>query len=59
MNLQELISQSLEETLSEIYTEHGIKTGDISPLQLAQWVKITSLAADLFSELIEQNREEL
>ena len=56
MNMQELISLSLEETLSEIYTEMGITTGDISPMQAMQWNEITEAAAALFHELIEQNK---
>ena len=56
MEMQELISLSLEETLAEIYTEMGIETGDISPMQSVKWDEITRTAADLFLELIEQNK---
>jgi hypothetical protein len=56
MELQELISLSLEETLTEIYDQLGITTGDISPIQAMQWNEITQAAAALFSELIEQNK---
>ena len=59
MNLQEVISLSLEETLSEIYTEMGITTGDISPIQAMQWDEITQAAAALFSELIAQNKGDI
>ena len=55
MDLQELISLSLEETLSEIYTELGITTGDITPLQASHWNIITQATANLFTELIKQN----
>lgn len=55
MDLQELISLSLEETLSEIYTELGITTGDITPLQASHWNIITEATANLFTELIKQN----
>ena len=58
MDLQELISLSLEETLSEIYTEMGITTGDITPLQASHWNIITQATANLFTELIKQNMEE-
>lgn len=58
MELQELISLSLEETLAEIYTEMGIKTGDITPLQAQLWNEITETAADLFTVLIRQNMGE-
>ena len=58
MNLQELISLSLEETLTQIYDEMGIKTGDITPLQARHWDIITQATANLFQELIKQNMEE-
>ena len=58
MELQELISLSLEETLSEIYAEMGIKSGDITPLQARHWDIITKATAILFEELIKQNMEE-
>lgn len=58
MELQELISLSLEETLSEIYTEMGITTGDITPLQARHWDIITEATANLFKELIKQNMED-
>lgn len=59
MDIKKLISDSLEETLSAIYTEMGINTGDISPMQLIKWDEITQEAAVLFSELIKQNMEDL
>lgn len=59
MDIQELISETLEETISAIYTEKGITTGDISPMQAMQWDEITKAAAALFSELIEQNKGDL
>ena len=55
MELQELISLSLEETLSQIYTEMGIESGDITPLQARHWDIITQATANLFQELIKQN----
>lgn len=59
MELQELISLSLEETLTEIYDQMGIKTGDITPLQARHWDIITQATANLFQELITQNMEDL
>ena len=59
MDIQKIISDSLEETLSNIYTDLGIETGDISPVQLMQLDEITKKAADLFHELIEQNKGDL
>ena len=58
MEIQELISLTLEETLAEIYTEMGIETGDITPLQARHWDIITQATANLFKALIEQNKEE-
>ena len=58
MDIKKQISEALEETLSNIYTEMGIKTGDISPMQAVQWDEITKAAAALFHELIEQNKED-
>ena len=58
MNIQELISLSLEETLSEIYAEMGIESGDITPLQASHWDIITKATANLFEELIKQNMED-
>ena len=55
MEIQELISLSLEETLSDIYKGMGIKTGDITPTQAQKWDELTSATAALFSELIKQN----
>lgn len=55
MEMQELISLSLEETLAEIYTEMGITTGDITPLQARHWDIVTQATANLFTELIKQN----
>ncbi len=55
MEMQELISLSLEETLAEIYTEMGITTGDITPLQARHWDIITQATANLFTELIKEN----
>jgi len=56
MEIKKQISEALEETLYNIYTEMGITTGDISPMQSVQWDEITKTAAILFHELIEQNK---
>ena len=58
MDIQERISFVLENLLTDIYTEKGIETGDISPDQLLEWYEITRKAAVLFGELIEQNKGE-
>lgn len=55
MNLQELISLTLEEALTQIYDEMGITTGDISPLQARHWDIITQATANLFEEIIKDN----
>ena len=54
-NLKEKISEGLERTLSDIYDELGILTGDISPEQSLIWDQICEQAAELFEALIEQN----
>ena len=58
MDIQERISFVLENLLTDIYTEKGIETGDITPGQLLEWYEITRKAAALFGELIEQNKGE-
>ena len=58
MDIQERISLALENLLTDIYTEKGIETGDISPLQLKKWNNTTKEAAVLFAELIDQNKGE-
>ena len=58
MDIQKRISVALENLLTDIYTEKGIETGDISPLQSLQWDDITKKAAVLFADLIEQNKGE-
>jgi len=53
--LKERISGSLESSLSDIYDELGITTGDISPDQDLVWDEICEKAAELFEVLIRQN----
>jgi hypothetical protein len=55
--LKARISEALESELAKIYEEKGITSGDITPEQLLEWERITAAAADLFSQLIEQNEE--
>ena len=56
MNIQTRIDEALENLLADIYTEKGINTGDITPLQALKWDDITKQAAALFAELTEQNK---
>lgn len=58
MDIQERISLALENLLTDIYTEKGIETGDITPFQLKNWNDITKETAVLFAELIDQNKGE-
>lgn len=50
------ISDTLEHELGIILDELGIETGDITPLQHQRWERLTQEMADLFAELIEQNK---
>lgn len=54
--IEKRISEALENELSAIYEEEGIETGDITPLQLLEWDRLVSEAANLFCELINQNK---
>ena len=55
-NLRERISTAIENELSSVYDELGINTGDITPSQSLEWDRVTNEFADLFAELIEQNK---
>jgi len=46
----------MESELTYIYDEEGIKSGDISPLQHLELQRLVKETADLFAELIEQNK---
>lgn len=58
MDIQKRIDEALESVLADIYTENGITTGDITPLQSLKWDEITKEAAALFAALIDQNKGE-
>jgi hypothetical protein len=55
-NLKKRISEALENELAAIYEEQNIQSGDIDPLQHLEWDRITTATANLFAELIEQNK---
>ena len=55
MNIQTRIDEALENLLADIYTEQGINSGDITPLQALKWNELTKEAAALFADLIKQN----
>lgn len=55
-NLKNRISAALENELTTIYEDQNIKSGDIDPLQLLEWERLTKETAKLFAELIEQNK---
>lgn len=54
--LLERILDMMESELTYIYDEEGVKTGDISPLQHLKWQRLAKETANLFAELIEQNK---
>lgn len=53
--ISEKLNEVIENTLSDIYSEYGVKFGDISPEQTLQWDEYISNFADLFEKLITQN----
>lgn len=53
--LKARISEALESELAKIYTERGIDTGDISPVDAIRWDLLTTEAAQLFESLIDWN----
>lgn len=54
--LAKRISNALEAELSRIYDEQGITSGDVTPDQYLTWERHTEALAELFAELIEQNK---
>jgi hypothetical protein len=54
--LQKRISNALEAELSRIYDEQSITSGDVTPGQYLAWERLTETLAELFAELIEQNK---
>lgn len=54
--LKNRISNAIESELSRIYDELKINTGDITPEQSLEWDRLTTEFADLFADLIEQNK---
>lgn len=54
--LQDRISNALEAELSRIYDEQWITSGDVTPEQYLTWERHTEALAELFAELIEQNK---
>lgn len=54
--LKTRISNALEAELSRIYDEQGITSGDVTPGQYLTWERHTEALAELFAELIEQNK---
>lgn len=55
-DLEEKISNAVESVLSELYNEHNIKTGDISPEQTFEWERLSNDFACLLTELVKQNK---
>ena len=56
--LTERINNALEAELCKIYDELGIMGGDISPMDLFEWDRLTDEMATLFQCLIHWNTPE-
>lgn len=54
--LKQRISNALEAELARVYDENWITSGDVTPEQFLKWEEITTTAANLFLELINQNK---
>lgn len=54
--IQQRISNALERELERVYDEFRITSGDVTPEQYLKWEKLTHDMANLFGELIEQNK---
>lgn len=54
--IQRRISDNLECLLAAVYDEQQITSGDVTPEQFLTWERLTQEMADLFAELIEQNK---
>lgn len=53
--LKDKINNALNNLLAEIYEEHNITVGDISPEQLLKWETIVDDITELFTALVKQN----
>lgn len=54
--IQQRISNAIEREPERVYDELWITSGDVTPEQYLRWEKLTHEMADLFNELIEQNK---
>ena len=50
------ISDILEQELGTVYDELEIESGDITSSQYLEWERLTQEMADLFKNLIDQNK---
>lgn len=55
VSIKSRVDTALEQLLSNIYTENGIKYGDITPDQDELWGSLSTQVAKLFEELLKQN----
>lgn len=55
-NLKERIDTALQGVLCDVYDDLLIKSGDITPGQSSSWDSTVESLADLFMELIDQNK---
>jgi len=53
--MKDKINNALNNLLAEIYEEHNITVGDISPEQLLKWETIVDDITELFTALVKQN----
>ena len=54
--IRQLLEQSFETNLSQVYFANNIKTGDISPEQQIEWNRLLDEITTLFYSLMEQNK---
>lgn len=52
---RDITENALNNLLAEIYEEHNITVGDISPEQLLKWETIVDDITELFTALVKQN----
>ncbi len=56
IEIRQLLEQSLETNLSQVFFANNIKTGDISPQQQLEWDRLLDETTALFYSLMEQNK---
>lgn len=54
--IKSIVDQGMEQLLGNIYALENVQSGDIMPDQYLRWKKLLEDTADLFEELLEQNK---